>query len=221
MREPQLDERLRAVANCMPACDWAADIGADHGRLSCHLLQSGRCKHMLVSDISADSLAKARRLLALHGVAERAEFRVADGLDALTRPVLAAAICGMGGATIAKMLQRSPEKLAGAALVLSAHTDIPLVRETLGEIGYHIDEERLARAGGRFYIVIRALPGGARYTEKELLLGPALLGDRSPEWLAYLRWRRGVHAAMQNDDARHIVWIEEEIAHALDGTGGV
>lgn len=41
---PHMDERLKAVMSLVPACDTAADIGADHGRLSCNLLYSGKVK---------------------------------------------------------------------------------------------------------------------------------------------------------------------------------
>ena len=52
----RLDERLSTVAGLFPVSENGADIGADHGRLACYLLQSGKCKHMIVSDISTASL---------------------------------------------------------------------------------------------------------------------------------------------------------------------
>ena len=69
MRLPALDERLACAAALFPACEYGADIGADHGRLSCALLASGKCRRMCVADISAESLEKAKRLLRLHGLA--------------------------------------------------------------------------------------------------------------------------------------------------------
>ena len=70
VRYPKLDERLQAVADLFTACDTGADIGADHGRLSCYLLHSQKCRRMVVADISADSLQQARRLLKLHALAD-------------------------------------------------------------------------------------------------------------------------------------------------------
>ena len=83
MRYPQLDERLQAAADLFSACDLGADIGADHGRLSCHLLHTNTCQRMIVADISDESLQKARNLLSLHCLDSRVEYRVADGLKAL------------------------------------------------------------------------------------------------------------------------------------------
>lgn len=215
MRYPQLDERLQAAADLFTACDLGADIGADHGRLSCYLLHTGKCKEMIVADISADSLSKARNLLSLHKLDDRAHYCVADGLEALAsveKKANCIAICGMGGALVSKILLRGREHLHGAALVLSSHTDIPLVRKTLTDIGYHITQERIERAKRRFYIVIRAEKGERFYSERELYLGPCLLHSHAPLWLDYLRWREGVVSCEQGHDLQ-LNWIREEIAH--------
>ena len=58
-----LDDRLSRAAALFPACEYGADIGADHGRLSCYLLANQRCSRMCVADISADSLEKMTREL--------------------------------------------------------------------------------------------------------------------------------------------------------------
>lgn len=213
MRYPQLDDRLQAAADLFPLCAYGADIGADHGRLSCHLLHSGKCARMIVSDISAESLAKAQALLALHELADRADFCVADGLNALRgHPnVQCAVMCGMGGRLISQILHGGCGLLQGAALVLSSHTDIPLVRQTLMQIGYAITAERIVRAKGRFYVLMRAEPGNAHYTERELYLGPALLDNPPPLWQDYLRWREGV-VACEAGHERQLAWIREELA---------
>ena len=168
---------------------------------------------MIVSDISAESLAKAQALLALHELADRADFCVADGLNALRgRPnVQCAVMCGMGGRLISQILRDGCGLLQGAALVLSSHTDIPLVRQTLMQIGYAITAERIVRAKGRFYVLMRAEPGNAHYTERELYLGPALLDNPPPLWQNYLRWREGVVACEARHE-RQLAWIREELA---------
>ena len=213
MRYPQLDERLQAAADLFSACDLGADIGADHGRLSCHLLHTEKCKELIVSDVSADSLQKARNLLSLHQLDERVHFRVANGLKALNgKKVDCAAICGMGGALISKILLAGEEYLQGAALVICSHTDIPLVRQTLCRIGYHLVEERVVRAKGRFYIVLRAEQGIVSYGEKELYLGPCLTKNPNEVLLRYLTWREGVVSCEVGHD-QQLQWIREEIEH--------
>ena len=212
VRTPQLDERLQAAADLFAACGTGADIGADHGRLSCYLLAHDQCRRMIVADISADSLAKARRLLTLHHLEDRADFRVADGLAALHENVDCVAICGMGGRVMADILERGQERLHGAALVLSCHTEIPLLRAALVRLGYHLCAERLVRAKGRFYIVLRTEPGQACYTEKELYLGPVLLREKPALWHSYLHWREGVVSCEQGHE-KQLQWIREEMQH--------
>lgn len=215
MRYPQLDERLQAAADLFTACDTGADIGADHGRLSCYLLYKNICRHMIVGDISAESLSKAKQLLTLHGLSERADFRVADGLAALTYPVQCAAICGMGGRLMSGILREGAKNLQEASLVLSCHTEIPLVRETLSDMNYHICEERLVRAKGRYYIVMRAEPGKKTYTEKELYLGPGLLSRHPSLWREYLQWREGVVSCEIGHETQ-LNWIREELKNETD-----
>ena len=125
---------------------------------------------------------------------------------------------GMGGETIARILTRGQEKLQGAVLVLSAHTDLPMVRQAIRDIDYHITREELCRAAGRFYVVWRAEAGAAALSERDIRFGPLLLKTRSPLLVDYIRWRVAVltdkldglrSAALPDETA--IASLEEDI----------
>ena len=161
-------------------------------RLPLHLLMKGKAENMIVSDISAPALAKGRALLERYGLSDRAVCMVADGLNSIDRAVDSVSILGMGGETIAMILKAGYQRLQGAALVLSAHTELLRVRQALVDIGYYLDEERLCRASGRLYVMMRALPGDSNYSEKEIWLGPCLMQTRPELWKDYLAWRMGV-----------------------------
>ena len=209
----QLDERLSCAAALFPACVYGADIGADHGRLSCYLLESGKAKRMCVADISADSLKKAEALLTERGLHDRADFRVGDGLSVLDRPAGAIAILGMGGHTLCGILNNGREKLKNAALVLSAHTDMPLVRRTLMELDYRIETEEIAFASNRFYCLLRAVPGLEMLNEKQLCLGPRLMENIASHYPEYLQWRIGIAAKKQSPEGQQEMnWLKEEEA---------
>ncbi len=210
MRLPQLDERLQKAANLFPACGYGADIGADHGRLSCFLLAQNRCERMCVSDLSASSLEKADRLLRMHGFSERADFCVGDGLSVLPHKADAIAVLGMGGKTIAHIIKDGREKLQGATLVLSAHTEVHLLRQSIMDIDYTIESEDIAYAGGRYYVIIRAVPGKCSYNEKEILVGPKLLEGKSEHYLRYLEWRKGVLSCENSETGRMQYQMMEE-----------
>lgn len=218
-RLPMLDGRLACAAALFPACAYGADIGADHGRLSCYLLASGRCERMCVSDISKDSLRKAERLLRLHHLAERADFRVGDGLTALPRPADAIAILGMGGHTLSNILLDGKERLSGACLILSAHTHTPLVRQTLEDMEYHIVRECIVLEKGRCYILLRAEPGKEILTDTQRLIGPRLMEERPELYREYLSWRIGVTECERSENARkELEQMKEEFANAFHGT---
>ena len=126
-----LDERLSLAAALYEPCEWGADIGTDHAYLPCHLLRTGVCQHMIAADVSAKALDKARQNLTRQRLIQRAEVILADGLDAIDRPCGCVSMMGMGGELMANLLRKGQQRLQGAVLVLSAHTEQHLVRQAV------------------------------------------------------------------------------------------
>ena len=192
MRAITLDKRLSAIARMVPPCESAADIGADHGYLGAHLLLVGRCDFVRFVDISADSLEKARRLIGRLRLTNCAEFLVGDGAEALTAPVGSAVMAGMGAEVICGIIERGQSQLQNAQLILSPNLDAPMVRRFLMNHGYAIADEALVQEGRRFYPVISAMPGEAKYDRLQILAGPVLLEKRPESLLAYADHRARV-----------------------------
>ena len=210
MRAITLDARLSAVASLVPACECAADIGADHGFLGAHLLLTGRCAFVRFVDISAVSLEKARRLIGKLRLEGRAEFLVGDGAGAFNAPLDAAVIAGMGAEVICGILDRGRERLSGASLVLSPNLDAAAVRRFLMESGYAITGEALVNEGRRFYPVIAARPGRARYDRLQLLAGPVLLEKRPDSLMLYAEHRlRVIERALPGARRGGEPWVPE------------
>ena len=135
-----LDPRLSMIADMLGACSCCADIGSDHGRLGAFLLQRGQCARMCLTDISDASLQKARKLIRLLGYEDKVDFCVGDGALALNRHVDAAVIAGMGGETIAHIIENSSGKLEGARLILQPNVaDVQTLREEQQHKGTHPD----------------------------------------------------------------------------------
>lgn len=212
MLKPTLDPRLLTAADFFPYCEYGADIGADHGHLSCYLLSSQKCKNMIITDISDSSLDKARTLIRRHHLEERAQFHCGDGLKALPRPVDAIAICGMGGHTVAGILENGREFLENASLILSPQTEHTLVRTALYcKLNYHLKKEQILCAANRYYIMMLAEPGRADISEKELFIGPRLCETVSAEYLSYLQWRCDVVSREKHKEShKHLCWLKEE-----------
>ena len=188
-----LDERLTLAASLYEPCEWGADIGTDHAFLPCHLMRTGVCQHMIAADVSEKALSRARANITRQGLTDRARIVLADGLDAVDRPCGCISVMGMGGETMADILRQGRDKLMGAVLVLGAHTELTLVREAIRDVGYHIVQERLCRAAGRFYVFWRAEPGAEASTPADLRYGKLLWQEDKALLLEYAAWRMRVH----------------------------
>ena len=226
-RPPQLDARLRAAADWVTDSEICADIGCDHGRLGAVLLSENRCRQLLAADVSAKALAKARRRIGALGYGPRTVFTVADGLSALQAlpggHADTVCILGMGGDTVACILRRGQQQLAGATLILGAQTEFSLTRLAVQQIGYQLTDERVVCAGGRLYLLLRAMPAACpvMYTERELLLGPCLLAGQPPLWRVWLARKQrllsaavaAMHQAAAPREAERLALAERELRY--------
>jgi len=188
----QLDARLSLAYDLYDPCDLAADIGTDHAHLPAALLQRGRCQHMILTDLSESALRNARNEIIRFRLSGRVSLRLGDGLSPLDETCGMISVTGMGGRTVREILLSGKDKLKGASLVLSAHTDLPLIREAVNMIGYHLDREEPCFCAGRYYLVLRARPGIRSVTQREIRLGGPLFDSASDQLLPYLARRREV-----------------------------
>ena len=134
---------------------------------------------MLASDVSAPSLEKARRLLAARGLSGRATLAVADGLSAIDRLVDAVMILGMGAGTILKIVSEGRDKIGGAALIVQANVDLPLLRGGLAELGFAVQKEIYCRAAGRHYVTMLARAGRVEMPDERHLHAGRMRGRRA------------------------------------------
>jgi len=212
-----LDPRLSMIAEMLATCSCCADIGSDHGRLGAFLLQNHRCERMCLTDISAPSLDKARKLIALLGLEDKTGFYVGDGALALEEKVDAAVIAGMGGETISEIIENSAGKLDGARLILQPNVAAPQLRRCLNKCGYRIVDEALVRDGRRIYVIIEAQPGEQELTDVECEVGPVLLKKRPEELADYTAFRlrvakKAFEGARNGSDSENIEALRKEIS---------
>ena len=188
-----LDERLSLAAMLYEPCSLGADIGTDHALLPCHLLEQGICDRMILADLSPKALRHAEEQVNRRHLQAHVMLRCANGFDALENDRCGCvSAMGMGGETLAEILRRGADRLQGAVLVLSAHTDPHLVRQAVQDIGYHFVREELCKAAGRFYVMWRAEPGMEMLSDNAKKYGELLYQSASPLLGEYLRWRIAV-----------------------------
>ena len=214
-----LDARLSLAFDLYDPSELAADIGTDHARLPAALLQRGRCQHMILTDLSESALNNARGEIVRFRLTDRVTFRCGDGLLPLQEPCRMISVTGMGGRTIQDILLAGQDRLQGASLILSAHTDLPLIREAVCRVGYHLDREEPCFCAGRFYLVLRARPGAVEMTPREIRLGGPLFDSSSDCLIPYLSRRRDVLQeklkgllSAGTPDEKQIAQLREDIA---------
>lgn len=221
-----LTPRLACMAALVPQGARLADVGTDHGKLPLSLLLEGRVASAIGSDIGEGPLAHAARNAQEHGVS--LSLRLAPGLDAV-RPEECdtVSIAGMGGQTIAEILQAAPWTADGShLLLLQPMTMVYELRRWLWSHGYAIERETVCREGRRQYVILSAR-GGAPIKEVPLpqcSYSSALLrAQGAADYLRHLlaRERRalaGMERARTADDDRLLEQraLVEHIEQALE-----
>lgn len=185
LKQLELTPRLRAVADLVPAGAALADIGTDHAYLPVWLLLEGKISRAIAADLREGPLERARLTAKEYNRRENIAFRLCDGLSGIgPQEADTIVIAGMGGETIAAILEAAPwTKDPAYTLILqpmSAQNDL---RRWLWQHGYGIREERLAREGDRLYNILLASYGEA----KPMSLGEEWAGRQWPDMEQELR----------------------------------
>ena len=189
-----ISDRLLACCNFVAYNDRVADIGCDHGYLAIHLLQTGKARSVIASDINEGPLLSAVRNAEKFGVRDKVEFYLSNGAQKIPRDFDTMVCAGMGADTIVSILEAAPWlRDAKYRLVLQCQSKTPMLRQYLSETGFRIYEEAVLRDGRFLYTVMEAgwRPDYPKLTPGEWYFPPALLENPSAEVPAYYRWVLG------------------------------
>ena len=149
-QDMQLSKRLRAVADLVPGGTVPADVGTDHAYIPIALVEEGKIPRALAMDINQGPLTRAEENIKAHGLEEKIETRLSDGLEKMKKGEAdTVLIAGMGGLLTVRILSSKREVLGGATLVLQPQSDLPSVRGWLTEEGYAITAEDLVLEDGK------------------------------------------------------------------------
>ncbi len=181
-------ERLDCAIELLSGARVVADVGCDHGRLSCALIQRNLVERCIAIDISEPSLKKAELLIRQIGAEERIETRLGDGLTPLKAGEAdALAILGMGGTLMTEILDVIPPLMGAEKCVLQPMRGAEDIRSWLFERNYPVLEDRVVLDAGRQYQVFsvgqplpqkQMLP--ADWPEDCFLLGYTAFAHREP-----------------------------------------
>ncbi len=161
-RTIRLGERLMKIAGMVKRGASIIDVGTDHAYLPAYLLLCGAIDAAKASDIRPGPIARAEQTRRRFCLKDRLELFVCPGLrDFSTSDADTIIIAGMGGETIAAILDEAPWTRDGLhRLILQPMTSPGELRRYLFENGYEIYDEVLARDRGRLYTILDARGGG-------------------------------------------------------------
>lgn len=147
-------ERLDCAIELLSGARVVADVGCDHGRLSCALVQRKVAERCIAIDISEPSLKKAERLICRIGLQDRIETRLGDGLSPLVAGEAdALAILGMGGTLMTEILDVQPPLKGAGKCVLQPMRGAEDIRRWLFERNYPVLGDHVVLDAGRYYQV--------------------------------------------------------------------
>lgn len=139
-----------------------ADVGCGRGELALALVRDGIARRAVCGDNRPGAVRAARELALALGLAGAVEVRLGDGLSVLAPGEAdAIAIAGLGGQTIAEILEAGRAVAARARLlVLQPVRAAGYLRAWAAGAGAEWLAEDLVREGGRFYpaLALRLAP---------------------------------------------------------------
>lgn len=164
-----LSARLLCCASFVQG-EYACDIGTDHALLPAYLIQSGKCKRALATDIKQGPLSAAAQTLKRFNVTSSVSLCCSDGLKSVPeKGITDVVIAGMGGETIRDILADPCAKwlTRGTNLVLQPMTKAEILRSWLAENGFCLIKESAVK-DTHLYTVMQA-----RYTGDTVALTEA------------------------------------------------
>ena len=166
--------RIEELCALTDPCASFADVGCDHGYIARHVLKSGKCGNVLITDISPKCLAKAERLLAEYIKSGKCRAVCCDGLKSVPTDTEQVLIAGMGGEEIIKILSEGfiPEKF-----ILQPMKNADKLRKFLLDSGCKLTYDGIFR-DEKFYFVIKGerIGGNENYTPLCLAFGRDSIG---------------------------------------------
>lgn len=219
----KLSDRLQRIADFIDAGESAADIGTDHGFLPIALWETGKSPKVVLCDINAGPLEKAKMNIEKHVPDQDFDLRIGNGIKTLEpAEVDVIVIAGMGGLLIAEILGEDlPKSKTYKKLILQPRNAPEKMRAWLLTNGFAIKDEMLVREGKYICEIIVAEPCNfidlKESEELDLEISPILFQRKDPLLVEFIenkiRIEKKIFEAIQtgaNKDKPEILKKSEE-----------
>lgn len=192
-----MNKRFEEIFSSIPTCSVFADIGCDHGYISKAMLERGKAKKVLASDISEKCLEKAKDLLKEEIALGKAECIVSNGFDNLSG-CDCALIAGMGGEEIILILKKA--KTLPENLILQPMKNTDKVRVEVVKLGYQIQKDYLFTCGKKHYDLLVLSKGEDSLSAEEIEFGRTNLQNPSKDFKQFIELKiNGLQGFLKND----------------------
>lgn len=186
-----ISKRLETVASFVPQGAILLDVGSDHAYLPIELVEKGHIEAAIAGEVVEGPYQSAVRNVESHGLTEKIQVRLANGLAAFEEAdqVSVITIAGMGGRLIATILEDGLDKLANVErLILQPNNREDELRSWLQDHGFQIVAESILEEAGKYYEIIVVETGTMNLSASEVRFGPFLSQKASPVFVE--KWQK-------------------------------
>ncbi|KYF33754.1 putative tRNA-m1A22 methylase [Streptococcus mitis] len=179
------------VASFVPQGAILLDVGSDHAYLPIELVERGQIKSAIAGEVVEGPYQSAVKNVDAHGLKEKIQVRLANGLAAFEEPdqVSVITIAGMGGRLIARILEEGLDKLANVErLILQPNNREDDLRIWLQDNGFQIVAENILEEAGKFYEILVVEAGQMKLSASDVRFGPFLSKEISPVFVQ--KWQK-------------------------------
>ena len=172
-----ISKRLELVASFVTQGAILLDVGSDHAYLPIELVERGRIEGAIAGEVVDGPYQSALKNVEAHGLKEKIQVRLANGLAAFEEEdqVSAITIAGMGGRLIATILEEGLGKLANVErLILQPNNREDDLRIWLQDHDFQIVAESILEEAGKFYEILVVEAGQMKLSASDVRFGPFL-----------------------------------------------
>ena len=186
-----ISKRLELVASFVPQGAILLDVGSDHAYLPIELVERGQIEGAIAGEVVEGPYQSAVKNVEAHGLKEKIQVRLANGLAAFEEgdQVSVITIAGMGGRLIARILEEDLEKLGNVQrLILQPNNREDDLRIWLQDNGFQIVAESILEEAGKFYEILVVEAGQMKLSASDVRFGPFLSKEVSPVFVQ--KWQK-------------------------------
>ena len=186
-----ISKRLELVASFVPQGSILLDVGSDHAYLPIELVERGQIEAAIAGEVVVGPYQSAVKNVEAHGLEEKIQVRLANGLAAFEEAdqVSVITIAGMGGRLIATILEEGLDKLASVErLILQPNNREDDLRNWLQDNDFQIVAESILEEAGKFYEILVVEAGQMKLSASDVRFGPFLSKEVSPVFIK--KWQK-------------------------------